>query len=105
MAIEKHSSKATANAVASSMNNPAALFEWMRGLVVEWCERDGKVYSVATMGDDLLRGDGTSVSPNVIGADLFAVVKDQVESTFYKTELLAGLERLAELLGHKARNG
>lgn len=78
---------------AKVFKSPEALSSWLLGLVDEWQERDGKVYSVAEGGRCIAeRGESTEME-----ASLFEVIEEQVGDTFYATELRAGIARLQEL--------
>ncbi len=91
------------------IETPKAVIVWMRGLVDELAARDDKVYAIAAVGCERLSarddGEAPGLAPDPISANLFEVIGDQVESTFYKMELHAGITRLAEFLGQRDREG
>jgi hypothetical protein len=101
----RDSSVTSAEAFAAQCQTIEALVQHMIGLVDEWAEQRGMVYSVAEAGRVYAsKADADGEEHATVEGSVFQTIAQLTEDTFYSNHLHAALSRLQELLG-KPRRG
>jgi len=92
--IENRGGSAKATEIFAQFKSIESAADWLRGIVEEWADKDGRVESVAHAGR---AWSNLGSDPDPVVSNLFDVITHQLESTYHLNNVLAGIARMQEL--------